>query len=134
MLLTLPLRFSATVPGVIEELGYSSANAQLLTVPVYVFAVICVLITAFWSDNSKKRWIFVLIPYLFASMGFIVQLAIPHPQIPGLTYGFLFPIAGGMYAGFPPLLSWLGKFGPRFRRACANTSKQTILLLPQSVP
>lgn len=31
--------FTATVPTVIEELGYSSANAQLLTIPIYVFAM-----------------------------------------------------------------------------------------------
>lgn len=121
-------RFSATVPGVIEELGYSSANAQLLTVPVYVFAVICVLITAFWSDRAQVRWIFILVPFCVAAMGFIVQLAIPHPRLPGLTYGFLFPIAGGMYAGFPPLLSWLGKTPPWMRTALTDNVQRTTLL------
>lgn len=40
--------FTATVPSVIEDLGYSSANAQLLTIPIYLAAMIVVLIFAFW--------------------------------------------------------------------------------------
>lgn len=39
-------RFTATVPTIVEDLGYSSAKAQLMTIPIYLFAVICVLIVA----------------------------------------------------------------------------------------
>ena len=35
--------FTATVPSVVEGLGYTSANAQLMTVPIYVFAMIMTL-------------------------------------------------------------------------------------------
>lgn len=38
--------FTATVPSIVQDLGYSSANAQLLTIPIYLFAVICVLVVA----------------------------------------------------------------------------------------
>lgn len=38
--------FTATVPTIVKDLGYTSANAQLMTIPIYVFAVICVLIVA----------------------------------------------------------------------------------------
>src|ERR1051325_10453669 len=41
-----PNRFTATVPSIVEDLGYSSANAQLMTIPIYLFAVICVLVVA----------------------------------------------------------------------------------------
>jgi hypothetical protein len=43
------------VPAVIQQLGYSSANAQLLTIPIYVFAMIMTIIFAFWSDRAKQR-------------------------------------------------------------------------------
>lgn len=39
-------RFTATVPTIVEDLGYTSANAQLMTIPIYIFAVICVLAVA----------------------------------------------------------------------------------------
>jgi MFS family permease len=106
------------VPTVIEELGYSAANAQLLTIPLYVFAVIMVLVFAFLSDKYKVRWVFVVLGYSIAVAGYIAQLAIPHPKYPGVTYGFLFPVAGGMYAGFPPVLSWAANnLAPSSKRA-----------------
>lgn len=113
-------RFSATVPTVIQELGYSSANAQLLTIPVYIFAVILVLLFAYLSDHFQIRWIFIVVAYSIAVVGYIALLAIPHPKYPGLTYGFLFPVAGGMYAGFAPIISWsANNIAPSSKRAVA---------------
>lgn len=40
------ISFTATVPSIVQDLGYSSANAQLMTIPIYLFAVICVLTVA----------------------------------------------------------------------------------------
>ncbi|KIV99683.1 uncharacterized protein PV09_08674 [Verruconis gallopava] len=112
--------FTATVPTVIKQLGYTRAEAQLLTVPIYSFAVILVLLFAFLSDRYQIRWIFIIIPYTIASLSFIAQLAIPHPKYPGLTLGFLFGIAGGLYAGFPPLIAWAANnVAPSSKRAVA---------------
>jgi MFS-type transporter involved in bile tolerance (Atg22 family) len=97
---------------VIQQLGYSSANAQLLTVPVYVFAMIIVLIFAFWSDKLQTRSPFIMAGFCIAILGFIAQLAIPHPKYPGLTYGFLFPVAAGLYAPFISIVCWIGKLHP----------------------
>ncbi|KAF2742359.1 MFS general substrate transporter [Sporormia fimetaria CBS 119925] len=110
--------FTATVPTVIEELGYSSANAQLLTIPIYVFAAIITLIFAWWSDYARVRSTFIIAGYCIASVGFIAQLAIPHPKYPGLTYGFLFPVAGGLYCPFICLVSWIANsLAPSSKRA-----------------
>jgi MFS family permease len=95
------------VPTVINQLGYTQAQAQLLTIPIYVFAVILVLVFAFLSDHYKVRWIFIVISYTIAVCSFIAQLAIPHPKYPGVTYGFLFGIAGGMYGAFPPIMAYV---------------------------
>ena len=110
--------FSATVPTVINQLGYTSAEAQLLTIPIYVFAVVLVLLFAWLSDKYKVRWIFIVISYGIAVCSFIAQLAIPHPKYPGVTYGFLFGIAGGMYGAFPPLMAWIANnLAPSSKRA-----------------
>ena len=101
--------FTATVPTVIEGLGYDSADAQLLTVPIYVFAMIMVLIFAFWSEHVQQRSPFIMAGYSVAVCGFIAQLAIPQTRLPGLTYGFLFPVAAGLYCPFIQIVSWIGE-------------------------
>ncbi|KAF2267142.1 MFS general substrate transporter [Lojkania enalia] len=110
--------FTATVPTVIRGLGYSAANAQLLTIPIYVFASIVTIIFAWWSDHKRTRSPFIIAGYCIASCGFIAQLAIPHPRYPGLTYGFLFPVAAGLYCPFICLVSWIGNsLAPSSKRA-----------------
>jgi hypothetical protein len=101
--------FTATVPTVIEDLGYDSANAQLLTIPIYVFAMIMVLIFAFWSEYVQQRSPFIMAGYSIAACGFIAQLAIPQTRLPGLTYGFLFPVAAGLYCPFIQIVTWIGQ-------------------------
>ncbi|KAF2705280.1 MFS general substrate transporter [Pleomassaria siparia CBS 279.74] len=110
--------FTATVPTVINGLGYSAANAQLLTIPIYLFASIMTLIFAWMSDRWQTRSPFIIAGYGIASCGFIAQLAIPHPLYPGLTYGFLFPVAAGLYCPFVSLVSWVANsLAPSSKRA-----------------
>lgn len=110
--------FTATVPSVIEDLGYSSANAQLMTIPVYVFAMIIVLIFAFWSDRIQQRTPFIMAGYSIAVVGFIAELAIPHPRLSGVTYLFLFFVAAGLYSPFVPLVCLIGNnLAPSSKRA-----------------
>lgn len=102
----------------IKGLGYSAANAQLLTIPIYVFASILTIIFAWWSDKVQTRSPFIMCGFAIAACGFIAQLAIPHPKWPGLTYGFLFPVAGGLYCPFIILVSWIANsLAPSSKRA-----------------
>lgn len=68
------LRLSATVPTVTNELGYTEAQSQLLKIPLYVFAIILVLVFAYLSDRFKVRWILIAISYFIAVCSFIAQL------------------------------------------------------------
>ncbi|OAP60835.1 hypothetical protein AYL99_05837 [Fonsecaea erecta] len=110
--------FTATVPSVIEQLGYTSANAQLMTIPIYVFAMIMTLIFAFWSDKVQQRTPFIMAGFSIAAIGFIGELAIPHPRLPGVTYFFLFPLAAGLYCPFICLVCLIGNnLAPSSKRA-----------------
>ncbi|EXJ58571.1 hypothetical protein A1O7_05998 [Cladophialophora yegresii CBS 114405] len=110
--------FTATVPSVIEELGYTSANAQLMTIPIYVFAMIMTLIFAFWSDRVEQRTPFIMAGFSIAAVGFIGELAIPHPRLPGVTYFFLFPLAAGLYSPFICIVCLVGNnLAPSSKRA-----------------
>ena len=101
--------FTATVPSIIEGLGYTAADAQLLTIPIYVFAMVMVLIFAFWSEHVKQRSPFIMAGYGIGACGFIAQLALPQTRLPGVSYGFLFIVAAGLYCPFIQIVSWTGK-------------------------
>jgi MFS family permease len=110
--------FTATVPAVINGLGYTSAQAQLLTIPIYVFAMILTLVFAWWSDRIEQRSPFIMGGYAIACCGFIGELAIPHPDLPGLTYFFLFVVAAGLYAPFICIVCIIGNnLAPSSKRA-----------------
>ncbi|KAJ6441473.1 high-affinity nicotinic acid transporter [Purpureocillium lavendulum] len=94
--------FSVTIPTVIRDLGYSAANAQLMTIPVYVCAMICAVTSAMLSDRYKQRSSFILGSCVVAALGLIALIASPHPNYPGLTYGFLFLAASGLYSIIVP--------------------------------
>ncbi|KAF5264475.1 hypothetical protein FOXYS1_4738 [Fusarium oxysporum] len=71
--------FSFTVPTVILELGYTAATAQLLTIPIYVCAMILATTLAVLSDRYKKRFPFLMVGLGVAAAGLISLLAIPRP-------------------------------------------------------
>ncbi|OBT87291.1 hypothetical protein VE02_02978 [Pseudogymnoascus sp. 03VT05] len=98
--------FIYTLPSVITELGYSAANAQLLTIPVYVFALSVTIMAAFLSDRYESRSNFIIYPCIIAAIGYIGLLSLPHPGMPGATYGMLFVVAGGLYPLICGVISW----------------------------
>ncbi|PCD44664.1 hypothetical protein AU210_000120 [Fusarium oxysporum f. sp. radicis-cucumerinum] len=71
--------FSFTVPTVILELGYTAATAQLLTIPIYVCAMILATTLAALPDRYKKRFPFLMVGLGVAAAGLISLLAIPRP-------------------------------------------------------
>ncbi|EFR05258.1 high-affinity nicotinic acid transporter [Nannizzia gypsea CBS 118893] len=110
--------FTATVPTVISDLGYTAAQAQLLTIPIYVAATIGILAFAYLSDHYEQRTPFIIAGNTVALLGFAAQLAIPHPRYPGLTYGMLFLIACGLYSAFTPVLCLIANnLAPSSKRA-----------------
>ncbi|KAF2167190.1 hypothetical protein M409DRAFT_66224 [Zasmidium cellare ATCC 36951] len=110
--------FTFMAPTIVHDLGYSAANAQLLTVPVYTLGVISTVVFSWLSDRRRTRWIFIVIPYTIAAVGFLGLLAVPQPRFPGSTYALLFFIPAGKYPGLIGILSWIGNnLAPSRKRA-----------------
>lgn len=110
--------FTATVPWVLKEMGYATGKAQLLTVPIYVFGMIATLVVAFWSDHVQQRTPFIMGGFAIAVVGFIAELAIPHPKLPGVTYFFLFLVAAGLYCPFTAVVTLVANnIAPSSKRA-----------------
>lgn len=110
--------FTATVPTIVQQLGYTAALAQLMTIPIYVVAMIFVLGFAWWSDHVQQRTPFIVAGFCIAIVGLIAELAIPHPAMEGLSYFFLFLVAAGLYSPFICLVCLIGNnLAPSSKRA-----------------
>lgn len=80
--------------------------------------MIFTVLTAFVSDRYKQRSPFIIISYCVAACGFVALLVIPHPKYPGLTYGFLFMAATGLYMPLCPTVAWIANnLAPSSKRA-----------------
>jgi MFS family permease len=110
--------FTATVPTVLKAMGYTTANAQLLTIPIYVFGLVATVVVAFMSDHYQQRTPFIMGGFVIAVVGFIGELAIPHPKLPGVTYFFLFLVAAGLYCPFTCVVTLVANnLAPSSKRA-----------------
>lgn len=119
--------FNFSSPTIIQELGYTAANAQLLTVPVYFFGACSAIFFARLADKRQTRWLFIVIPYCIALVGFVAILATTRTSIPGLTYFFLFFITGGLYPSIIGCISWVGNnLAPSYKRAIGMALLMTI--------
>jgi nitrate/nitrite transporter NarK len=63
------------LPSIIKALGYTSATAQLLTVPIYITAAILAVAFAWLSDRAGKRSPFILAFLFMMAIGFIMSVS-----------------------------------------------------------
>ncbi len=115
-------------PTIISNLGYSAANAQLLTIPPYAFAFITTLTVATFSERFHKRAVFIIGSALFAAIGYIILLSNTDPvKRPGVSYVGTFFAAGGIYPATALALSWPAiNVSGQTKRAVANAMQISI--------
>jgi hypothetical protein len=91
-------------PTIIQQLGYTSIHANLLSTPPWAAAFAFAMTIAIISDYLAHRFIFALIPTLIAIIGFIILL-IPNLRS-SIYYGSLFLAAAGAYTAMPVIVCW----------------------------
>ncbi|CAZ81861.1 unnamed protein product [Tuber melanosporum] len=96
---------SLCLPSIVQELGYTSAQANFLTVPIYITACLLSLLTAYLSDRTGMRAVFIAISYTTMFTGFLIAALRPG-HFPGLAYAGLFIAACGVYPAFPGMITW----------------------------
>lgn len=102
--MSLPLyTLSLFLPSIIKSLGYTAAQAQLLTVPPYALAFILTVTVAIASERTHKRAVFIIGSSSFAIIGYIILLAC---KTPGAKYTGTFFAAGGIYPAVALVLAW----------------------------
>lgn len=73
--------FSLFLPTIIKNMGYSSNQAQLMSVPPYVAACFFTIIASWIADRAKQRGVFMLGFQLVAILGFALLAGTSTPRI-----------------------------------------------------
>ncbi|KAF9506094.1 hypothetical protein BS47DRAFT_1353318 [Hydnum rufescens UP504] len=107
---------SLFMPTIIKELGYTNANATLLSVPPYVFAFITTLSVAIASDRLVQRGIFIIGGMLTVIVGYAILIANVST---GVKYFALFLCVGGASPCVATATTLIGNYGPVYTRAAA---------------
>jgi hypothetical protein len=97
-----------------HSFGYSIATTQLFTVPVFVFAAIVLLVSAYYSDKYKVRSPFIFAGECMALVGFIINIT--NAPRGAKLFGMFLAVAGS-YSCVPGVVAWLGNnLAPTYKR------------------
>ncbi|KZP18356.1 MFS general substrate transporter [Athelia psychrophila] len=93
------------MPTIIKELGYSAANAQLLTVPPFTAACIFTIAIGIISDKYKLRGPFIISGALVSLAGYILLY---NTDKPGAGYAGAVLAAIGAFPTVAVAVAWMG--------------------------
>jgi len=94
------------IPTILKQMGYTSARAQLYTIPIYVAATIGAITVAYFTDRLRHRFSFVMAGTAVAALGMILLLCLLSIPV-GARYFACFAITVGAYMAQPVTLAWL---------------------------
>lgn len=93
-------------PTILQQLGWTSVRAQVMSIPIYIVATIISLVTAFASDRLRHRFAFTITGCFIATIGYVILIC--QKSVPvGARYFALYAITGGGYMTQPILMGWL---------------------------
>lgn len=123
--MSLPLyTLSLFLPTIIKELGYTAAQAQLLSVPPYAIATTLTVLVAVASEKTHRRAPFIMGGSCLAIIGYILLLS---DHRPGVSYVGTIFAASGIYPATAIVLSWpANNVSGQTKRATANAMQISI--------
>jgi len=123
--LSLPVyTLSLFLPTIIKDLGYTAAQAQLLSVPPYVAAFAVTMVSAVFAEKTKLRAPFIIASSTLAIAGYIVLISSHRP---GVSYVGTIIATSGLYSSIAVILSWpANNVSGQTKRATANAMQISI--------
>ncbi|KAI3607385.1 mfs transporter [Moniliophthora roreri] len=104
------------LPTLIKELGFTSIQAQGLTVAPYAVGWFMVFFQAWHSDKTKDRGYHIMLSCAVSFTGYVILATSVHKSV-GAAYFALFLVVGGNYSLFPLVMSWAANcFSPTSKR------------------
>ncbi|KAF2242777.1 MFS general substrate transporter [Trematosphaeria pertusa] len=95
--------FSLFLPTIINQLGYASTTANLLSVPPYAAAAIATVLIGWLADRTRQRGLCNIVISLSGIVGFAMLLGSGKP---GVQYAGTFLGAIGIYPCIANTISW----------------------------
>jgi hypothetical protein len=92
-------------PTIIHNLGFSAANAQLLSIPPFVSGCISTVVIGIYSDKMNLRGPFVVLGAAVSMIGYILAYVTSKP---GPGYAAAIIAATGVYPTIAVILAWAG--------------------------
>ncbi|KAG9256930.1 major facilitator superfamily transporter [Emericellopsis atlantica] len=96
--------FSVFLPLVVQGLGYSSIQANLMSVPPFVCGAVGLYLFALSSDHRKERGLHIIGGILVALVGLVITVAV---RSHGGKYAGLCILLFGSYVSAPLTVAWL---------------------------
>jgi hypothetical protein len=93
-------------PTILKSLGYTSAEAQIHTIPVYIVALCSLLTCAYLSGKLNHRYGFLFFGAILGIIGWSIELAVPLKSISARYFG-MFAITASAYIQMPLLVVWI---------------------------
>ncbi|KAL2871213.1 major facilitator superfamily domain-containing protein [Aspergillus lucknowensis] len=107
-------------PTILNEMGWTSLEAQVMSVPVYIVAAGLTLSTSILSDRLQHRFGFAITGCLIATVGYSILLAQDFVTT-GVKYFALFAVVGGGYIAQPIFIGWLSNnMSGHYKQAIAS--------------
>jgi len=115
---------SLFLPTIISELGYTAAQAQLLSIPPYAVAFITTMSVALVAEKKKRRAPFIIGGSIVAIIGYVVLLTSKRPLV---GYAGTIIVAGGVFPATAVVLSWpANNVSGQTKRATASAMQISI--------
>ena len=112
------------LPTIIQELGYTAAQAQLLTIPPYVAAFILTMIVAVLAERTKLRAPFIIASTSLAIVGFIILITDSRPSA---AYAGTVIAVAGIFPSAVTVVSWpANNVSGQTKRATTNAMQISI--------
>lgn len=101
--------FTNFFPTIVQTLGYNRTNTLLLSAPPYVFAAALGITNSWHSDRTNERWLHVVWPQVFCSVGFIISAVTLNTAARYISTFMMMSV----YGSFGCILSWVSSSLPR---------------------
>lgn len=107
--------FGTFLPTLLRGMGYSSLQANYLTIPVYIWGIICLYAWIYTSDRIGKRAIIGVCAPIPVVIGYAIAVGTANI---GAGFFGMFLCAGGIYAYNCTLFTWLANnLTPDYKRS-----------------
>ena len=114
------------LPTILNEFGWKAEEAQVRTIPVYVFAAGMMLLGAWASDFLKHRFGFIAFGASLTTIGYGMLLN-QEGHSRDYKFGAVFLVFGGAYMITPMALAWMqNNLSGHWKRAFGSSIQVTI--------